>query len=448
MPYIAFASAKGSPGVTTTLAALAASWPEDRALHVVELDPAGGDLAVRLDLSPEPGLVTLAAAGRRGLDTPTFLAHTQPLPVGALSGNGHVGPPPRQVLVGPVGSEQAAAALSALRGSLHRTLAALGTDVLVDCGRLDPGSPVDDVVNHADLLVVVARPVVAEVHHLATRLVTLRPKALSLLLIGERPYSVTEVAATVGANPLASLPSDPRAALALAEGMSLASGALRRSRLMRGAHTLTAALVEWFGGRADDGRAEMLALPAGRPPGLPSGPPAGPPSGQPRPLGPPAAPPGHPGPPAPPGPPGHPGPPGRPGHPGPPGPQGHPGPRGPQVRPDPPGTHGRPGPSGPPGQYGRPGPQGPSGPPGPPGAAPPSSSAAAPPGRAPGPSGPPGSSPARPRPGPPPPGVEPPRVSGPAAVLRPTPPDGTTLHPPRHFRREDNGARESQGSPR
>ncbi|MGH9209976.1 MAG: hypothetical protein ACRD2C_04770 [Acidimicrobiales bacterium] len=265
MPYIAFASAKASPGVTTTLAALAVAWPEHRYLHVVELDPAGGDLAVRFDLSPEPGLVTLAAAGRRGLDPTTFRGHTQDLPTMAVDGNS--AGLWRRALVGPVGAEQAIAALSALRGELHRTLSTLGSDVLVDCGRLDPGSPVVDVVNHADLLVVVARPIVAEVHHLATRLTTLRPKAVSLLLVGERPYSVGEVAATVGASPLASLPTDPRAAQALASAFPHGSGALRRSRLLRSSRTLAAGLVEWLGG--DPQRAQPLALPAGPPPQSP-----------------------------------------------------------------------------------------------------------------------------------------------------------------------------------
>src|SRR5918994_1059606 len=80
MAYVAFASAKASPGVTTAIAALAATWPAERDLVVAELDPAGGDLVVRFDLAAEPGLVSLAAAGRRQLDRSTFVDHTQPLP--------------------------------------------------------------------------------------------------------------------------------------------------------------------------------------------------------------------------------------------------------------------------------------------------------------------------------------------------------------------------------
>ena len=247
MAYIAFASAKASPGVTTTVTALAATWPRDRDLVVAELDPAGGDLGVRFDLATEPGLVTLAAAGRRELDGSTFVGHTQPLPFVAGTGSdGHADEAVRRVLVGPVAADQAGAALAALRGGLTGVLSSLSADVLVDCGRLDPNSAAHDVVTEADLLVVVARPVVAEVHHLAARLSALRPRALSLLVIGDRPYSVAEVAEAVGASPLGTLPVDDRAATALTVGRTNGSRALRRSRLLRDAGALAEGLAGWL----------------------------------------------------------------------------------------------------------------------------------------------------------------------------------------------------------
>jgi hypothetical protein len=251
MAYVAFASAKASPGVTTTVTALMATWPRDRDLVVAELDPAGGDLGVRFDLATEPGLVTLAAAGRRELDRSTFVGHTQPLPLAGRPGadgdaDGDAHRAVRRVLVGPVAADQAGAALAALRGVLPGVLSSLGADVLVDCGRLDPGSAAHDVVTEADLVVVVARPVVAEVHHLAARLSGLRPKALSLLLIGDRPYSVAEVADAVGANPLGTLPVDDRAAAALTVGRSDGARILRRSRLLRDARAVAEGLAGWL----------------------------------------------------------------------------------------------------------------------------------------------------------------------------------------------------------
>jgi hypothetical protein len=264
MAYVAFASAKASPGVTTTVTALMATWPRDRDLVVAELDPAGGDLGVRFDLATEPGLVTLAAAGRRELDRSTFVGHTQPLPLaGRPDADGDADRAVRRVLVGPVAADQAGAALAALRGVLPGVLSSLGADVLVDCGRLDPGSAAHDVVTEADLVVVVARPVVAEVHHLAARLSGLRPKALSLLLIGDRPYSVAEVADAVGANPLGTLPVDDRAAAALTVGRSDGARILRRSRLLRDARAVAEGLAGWL--PPLPGRPPVEA-PAARPP--------------------------------------------------------------------------------------------------------------------------------------------------------------------------------------
>src|SRR5262245_26303281 len=266
MAYVAFASAKASPGVTTTVAALAATWPRDRDLVIAELDPAGGDLGARFDLATEPGLVTLAAAGRRELDHSTFFGHTQPLPpAGRPKADADAAGPVRRVLVGPVAADQAGAALAALRGGLPGVLSSLTADVLVDCGRLDPGAAAHDVVTEADLLVVVARPVVAEVHHLAARLAALRPRAASLLLIGDRPYSVAEVADAVGASPLGTLPVDVRAAAALNVGRSNAARAMRRSRLLRDARAVAEALARWLPARPI------------RPPGPPPGPPPVPP---------------------------------------------------------------------------------------------------------------------------------------------------------------------------
>src|SRR5919106_1860576 len=247
MAYVAFASAKASPGVTTAIAALAATWPAERDLVVAELDPSGGDLVVRFDLATEPGLVSLAAAGRRQLDRSTFVDHTQPLPfvarAGAASSEDGADAGTRRVLVGPVAADQAGAALAALRGGLPGVLSSLPADVLVDCGRLDPGSAAHDVASEADLLVVVARPVVGEVHHLASRVSMLRPKALSLLLVGDQPYSVAEVADAIGASPLGSLPVDDRAAVALTAN---AVRVLRRSRLLRDARALAEGLAAWL----------------------------------------------------------------------------------------------------------------------------------------------------------------------------------------------------------
>ena len=70
MALIAFASAKGSPGVSVTIAGLAQLWP--RPAVVADLDPAGGDTGLRYraengdPLNPSTGLLSLGAAVRSG----------------------------------------------------------------------------------------------------------------------------------------------------------------------------------------------------------------------------------------------------------------------------------------------------------------------------------------------------------------------------------------------
>jgi hypothetical protein len=259
MSVIAFASAKGSPGVTTAVAALTATWPVGRRLLAAELDPAGGDLAVWFDLPAEPGLVTLAAAGRRDLEPAVVLAHTQMLPSAAPD---HHPDEHRRLLAGPPAAEQSHAALYALRGRLAPALWRLdNADVLVDCGRMDPGSPALDVFEHADLVVAVTRPEVAAVHHLATRLRSLNPPLVSVLTVGDRPYTPQEVAKAVDAEALGALPVDGRAAAALAGNHPDGWRVLRRSPLLRTARTLSEGLVSWLSPESTAGTPAPAAPP-------------------------------------------------------------------------------------------------------------------------------------------------------------------------------------------
>ncbi|MGQ0631590.1 MAG: hypothetical protein ACT4P1_11140 [Sporichthyaceae bacterium] len=164
MTLIALFSDKGSPGVTTLGLALAQVWP--RPLVLVELDPAGGDLALRLTdhharpvLRPEPGLLTLAAAARR--DSATSLwDHGQPLLAGGRA----------LVIPGLSAPEQGAA----MRSLWELAINSLGTvgdgDVIADLGRLDIGSPVLSAAGEADVLVAVGRAEPAAMLRLRDRL--------------------------------------------------------------------------------------------------------------------------------------------------------------------------------------------------------------------------------------------------------------------------------------
>ncbi|GHE80945.1 hypothetical protein GCM10017786_09020 [Amycolatopsis deserti] len=203
-------SLKGSPGATTFAVALAARWPSARAL-VVEADPSGGDLALRFSLASTPGLVSLAAAARRGGDADLVWQHTQGLPGGL------------RVIAAPPDAEQARAALSALAQHqtsgldlLRQVAAQPDVVVIADCGRVDPGSPGLPIARSSNAIVLLSRAHADDLAHLPRRLPTVArwsPNPV-LLLVGPG-YSEAEVARELGVPPLGRVPHDPRGAAVL-----------------------------------------------------------------------------------------------------------------------------------------------------------------------------------------------------------------------------------------
>jgi len=229
MTVIAFGSVKGAPGVTTTILALAAVWPDAGQLLIAELDPDGGVLAARLGLGFEPGLVTLAAGLRHGGND--LLQHAQPL-----------GPAVRAV-VAPAASEQVHASILTAGERLASALGGWASDVLVDCGRLASTSPVLDIARSAALTLLLARPRLDDVALVRARMAALRRAGVGtrMVLVGDGPYDHDEVAAAVGDRVLAVLPSDVRTAAALNGRRPGRPG--RRSPLLRSAGQLAAAIV-------------------------------------------------------------------------------------------------------------------------------------------------------------------------------------------------------------
>ena len=230
MTVVALAGAKGSPGVTTAALALGAVWP--RRVLLVECDPAGGDLSSRFLLNPTPGLLSLGSAARRQLAPADLWEHRQVLPGGL------------EVLLGPVTAEQGAA-LGHLWAEFPKALASLGADVLADCGRLQPGSPIQPLLRRADRVLLLARPTREGVAQLDNRLHTLSELGVRplVVLLGERPYRPAEVAAALADRPgpdvevLGALAADGRAAAQLRGDGGRARG-LGRSLLIRSARML------------------------------------------------------------------------------------------------------------------------------------------------------------------------------------------------------------------
>ncbi|MDY7106812.1 MAG: hypothetical protein S0880_37025 [Actinomycetota bacterium] len=209
MGLVCLVSAKGSPGVTTTALGLAAAATLDTAHRklLLEADPSGGSLAVRFHLGRQPGLVTLAAAGRHGLARDDLWRHAQELPGGL------------PVVVAPERPDRATSVLEASGARLGRWLAERpDVTTVADCGRL--ASTGAGLAGEADLVVMVARSVAEQIHPGAALLDQLaaahRPAAW--LLIGTTPHSADEVERVTGHPVLRALPDDPRAAAALSAG--------------------------------------------------------------------------------------------------------------------------------------------------------------------------------------------------------------------------------------
>ncbi|MGH3385867.1 MAG: hypothetical protein ACRDO1_14925 [Nocardioidaceae bacterium] len=162
MALVAIASAKGSPGATTTALVMGALWP--RPVVVAECDTAGSDIAVRMPaadggvLDGDRGLVTLAAAGRRGLRSDLVLSNTQQ----ALGG--------LDVLLGLRTPEQASGV-----GTMWPQFGAVfdgleGYDVIADLGRCGAQTPQNALMRSARLLIMVCRAEPSSVVHLRERI--------------------------------------------------------------------------------------------------------------------------------------------------------------------------------------------------------------------------------------------------------------------------------------
>jgi hypothetical protein len=215
-------SARGAPGATTLALAITA-WLEDAVL--VEADPDGGVLAIRHGLGREPGLVTLAAGQPSAGET--LLDHAQRLPGGL------------PVVVAPESAERATHLWGTAGPALVRMLSAVhDVPVVVDIGRLGPASPARALLPTASLVVVVARPTADQLLAATdrTRAVSGVNDQVAIALVGEGPYSASDVSGELGCEVLGAIATDARAAGALA-----GSGTIRhlaRSALLRSARGL------------------------------------------------------------------------------------------------------------------------------------------------------------------------------------------------------------------
>lgn len=236
MSVVALASAKASPGVTTLALALTWCWPAPSSL-LVEADADGGSVAVYRSLRYEPSLRELASVARHHLADEVLWAHIQEL--GATAG----------VLVAPPAAQQARASLAALGARLGERLAALGsTAVVLDTGRLTPGSPSMQLAQWAQLTLLVCRPDAAEVQHLASRAAELSAEGLTLGLVcrGRGPWPPEEAAGYVGL-PLVGVVAEDRRGADMLRGAPGSDRLLRQSSLWASAARLAGDLASHVG---------------------------------------------------------------------------------------------------------------------------------------------------------------------------------------------------------
>jgi hypothetical protein len=232
-----------SPGVTTSVLAMAHQWPVERPVTVVDCAPAGGMIAQRLGFEPDSGLATMAAQVRTG----------------ALSGSvirqsavraGEV-----MVVGAPTSGRSVVAALARLGLDMVDALGELAGDVLIDCGRIFPHSPAMPIIRRAGRVILVSRATHTELDRVRADAKPTIGEAtpVELLLIGEpgwrwpraqaadgRHHHAAEVAEKLGLPVAAVLGHDPRGAARVGHD----SWWLDRSYLVRSARDAVAELCD------------------------------------------------------------------------------------------------------------------------------------------------------------------------------------------------------------
>jgi MinD-like ATPase involved in chromosome partitioning or flagellar assembly len=238
-------SAKGSPGVSTSLLALSLCWPAP--VLLVEADPAGSDARAGVLSASVPasghGVLECALAARRGpVDLHAFCwSLDEGQRVWVLPGLSDPAQLPSLTVAWPFFSR-------ALSGVADR-------DVLVDAGRVTTEDVPPELLAVADALVVVLRPTLQGVDR-AKPLVQryaemLRGSRTEVLVmpVGPGPYSHREVAHSFEAGSVGGLPDDGPAATALSEGDM---ARFSRRPLAREARGLAGGLRERMASRRSD----------------------------------------------------------------------------------------------------------------------------------------------------------------------------------------------------
>jgi hypothetical protein len=243
MAIVTLASGSGAPGVTTTVLALALTWP--RPVLLIEADPTGASAISAGWFRGRPphnrGLVNLAMAHRQGDITESIrdvTLHIEGSTVDVVAG-----------IRSPAQAPTIASIWEPLSTALHG-MERLGTDVLVDAGRLGlVGAPMP-LLRASDAVLLTTRatiPAVAGARGWAT---TLKEdfaglgltQNLGLAIVGDgRPYQARELSKLLGLPAVATLAWDPVNAETFSIGRDHKRG-LERGSLARSVRAAASAI--------------------------------------------------------------------------------------------------------------------------------------------------------------------------------------------------------------
>jgi MinD-like ATPase involved in chromosome partitioning or flagellar assembly len=243
---ISFISAKGSPGVTTAVMAVASRWP--RPAIATDLDPQGGDILAGVGGGNVPathGVVDVVVDARR---TDLLAAMHQ-----------HVTRPAAHSPLVLAGFGAPGQATGIPWEPMTRQFTDLpGAEVLADCGRFVVGHPVVAALRNSDLTVVVTGSSLRSVRATARTLPLIRaelglppqrhergPAERLVLVVAapNRPYDLGEIARACGSEVIGSLPHDPDSTQVWVDGAE-PRRSFRRSALQHAAFDLAFALMD------------------------------------------------------------------------------------------------------------------------------------------------------------------------------------------------------------
>ena len=185
MPIVVVGAVHGSPGATSFALDLSRQCGPDTLL--IEADPDGGSLAARLDLALKPGLMELAGAGRVGIEADDVWRFAQSTSFGLA------------VVVAHPAAEQTTSAIRAAMSHIVNAVGNLTCTVIVDVGRLRPGSPSLAAAASADHTLVISDNSVEAIVALTHRARVLQGCRSPLVVMNaSRPYSVGDIATSTG----------------------------------------------------------------------------------------------------------------------------------------------------------------------------------------------------------------------------------------------------------